>query len=190
MAQPLPTGGAAARGPVRSSALMDGLPEPGQGETERGIAAGFLRVEVVGPEEEVGRAVVGAEREGAAANISDGAGARGCWPMPVLAGSCSAKSGWTRQTYRGDLADWMAQDGYPTELEIVACPPGQKRFQVRPRQWVAEQSFAWLTFNRELVRDYAYDPRSSEAWITLASIRLMLRRLTGAADDPMACNSN
>jgi putative transposase len=46
-----------------------------------------------------------------------------------------------------------------------------------PRRWVVERTFAWLGRCRRLSKDYEQNPRSSEAWIQLAMIGLMTRRL-------------
>jgi putative transposase len=124
-----------------------------------------------------------------AANIYDGTGARHLL-AEVRRRGITLRKIWTDQTYRGDLADWLHEEGYPTVLEIVTRPAGQKGFQVLPRRWVVERSLAWLTFNRELVRDYTYDPHAAEGWVSLAAIRVMLRRLIGAPDDPLGCSSN
>ena len=43
--------------------------------------------------------------------------------------------------------------------------------------WVIERTFAWLGRNRSLSKDYEALPESSEAWIYLAMIHLMLKRL-------------
>ncbi len=48
---------------------------------------------------------------------------------------------------------------------------------VVPRRWVVERSFAWLGRNRRLSKDYEMLPCSSEAFVYLAMIRLMLKRL-------------
>jgi transposase len=66
-------------------------------------------------------------------------------------------------------------------LEIVETQEGQKGFSVLLKRWVVERTFAWLMWHRRLARDYETDPKSSEAWIRLAMIRLMLRRLGPAA---------
>lgn len=124
-----------------------------------------------------------------AANVYDGNGAKRLLAEVRRRGITLCKI-WADQTYRGDLATWLHEEGYPTVLEIVKRPDGQKGFQVLPRRWVVERSLAWLTFNRELVRDYTYDPHAAEGWVSLAAIRVMLRRLTGALDDPLACGSN
>jgi putative transposase len=46
-----------------------------------------------------------------------------------------------------------------------------------PRRWVVERTFAWLNRNRRLVEDFEATISSSEAWIYLASIQLLARRL-------------
>jgi transposase len=43
---------------------------------------------------------------------------------------------------------------------------------------VVERTIAWLTRNRQLSREYDHDPGSSEGWLYLASIRVLLGRLT------------
>ena len=49
-------------------------------------------------------------------------------------------------------------------------------FHVLSRRWVVEPTFAWL-FNRRLGREYERLCATSETWIYLAMIRLMVRRL-------------
>ena len=55
--------------------------------------------------------------------------------------------------------------------------PGRKGFQVLPKRWIVERTFGWFNRSRRLSKDYEQDPRMSEAFVYLASIRLMLRRL-------------
>ena len=54
------------------------------------------------------------------------------------------------------------------------------RFEVLPRRWVVERTFAWLSQARRLSKDYERLPETSEAMIYGAMSRLMLRRLTRA----------
>ncbi len=49
--------------------------------------------------------------------------------------------------------------------------------KVIPKRWVVERTFAWLGRNRRLSKDYEALPASSEAFVYLAMIRLMLKRL-------------
>jgi transposase len=52
------------------------------------------------------------------------------------------------------------------------------RFVVQPKRWVVERTFAWISRNRRLARDFERYARSVAAFCRLAMIRLMLRRLT------------
>jgi transposase len=56
----------------------------------------------------------------------------------------------------------------------------QRAFEVIGLTWIAERTFAWLGRNRRLSKDYEYAVQSSETMIDIASIRLMLNRLTTA----------
>ena len=46
-----------------------------------------------------------------------------------------------------------------------------------PRRWVVERTFAWIGRNRRMSKDYEFLLATSEAWIYLSMIRLMLKRL-------------
>lgn len=120
-----------------------------------------------------------------AANVSDGKGAEQVLTQTFGRGITLQKI-WADGTYRGGLAAWIRQMGWDCVLEMVERPPGPKGFSVLPRRWVVERSLAWLTFHRELVRDDTYHPQSAERWVLLASLRVMLRRLAGESDDPLA----
>jgi transposase len=61
------------------------------------------------------------------------------------------------QGFTGQLVDW-ARDTPRTTLEIVRKPADQQGFAVHSRRWVIERTFAWLTANRRLARDYERDP--------------------------------
>jgi transposase len=52
------------------------------------------------------------------------------------------------------------------------------RFEVLPKRWIVERTFAWLSRYRRLARDFERHVRTVVAFIRLAMIRLMLRRLT------------
>jgi putative transposase len=81
--------------------------------------------------------------------------------------------------YRGELVEWVAQN-LNAVLEIVLKVEGQKGFQVLPKRWVIERTFAWISRNRRLARDYERLAVSSEAFIYAAMIRQGLRRLATA----------
>lgn len=67
---------------------------------------------------------------------------------------------------------------YQMTIAIVTKPADQVGFAVIPKRWVVERTFAWLGRNRRLSKDYESLPECSEAWIYLASLHLMLKRLT------------
>ena len=53
----------------------------------------------------------------------------------------------------------------------------QRAFKVVGLTWIVERTFAWLARNRRLSKDYELKVQTSEAFIDLAAIRLMLKRL-------------
>jgi transposase len=78
--------------------------------------------------------------------------------------------------YQGPkMAKVVAQTGHWL-LEIVKRGEAH-RFVVLPTRWIVERTFAWISRNRRLTRDYERYTRSAIAFIRLAMIRLMLRRL-------------
>ena len=62
-------------------------------------------------------------------------------------------------------------------IEIVKRTDKAKGFEVLPRRWVVERTFAWLGRCRRLARDFEKTIASAEAWILVASIRMLTRRI-------------
>ena len=60
---------------------------------------------------------------------------------------------------------------------LVIQSPAVKAFVPVPCRWVVERTFAWLGKYRRLSKDYEALPNVSEAWIYLASIHILVRRL-------------
>lgn len=50
-------------------------------------------------------------------------------------------------------------------------------FQVIPKRWIVERTFAWFNWSRRLSKDYEQRPEMSESMIYLSMTRLMLKRL-------------
>jgi transposase len=75
----------------------------------------------------------------------------------------------------GKLAAWAT--AMKITIEVVA-KRDRHVFEILPRRWVVERTFAWISKHRRTVRDYEQLPASHEAMITWAMIALMTRRLT------------
>lgn len=78
--------------------------------------------------------------------------------------------------YNGKLVDWVKQL-YKWILEIVNKKDGQIGFEVLPKRWIVERTFAWWEGTRRLAKDYEITVSSTEAFIHISMIRLMLKRL-------------
>jgi putative transposase len=97
---------------------------------------------------------------------------------------------WADAGYRGaDLRRWITE-GLGLSLEIVQrklrwvwvrndveLEPIPAGFEVIRRRWVVERTFAWISRNRRMSRDYEFLPETGEALIYVTMIRLMLKRL-------------
>ncbi len=81
------------------------------------------------------------------------------------------------QGYKTWLVDWIAR-WQTFVLELVIKPPDQQGFQVHPKRWKVEQFLGLLTTYRRLSKDYERTTKSSEGMIHVASIRMMLRKLS------------
>jgi transposase len=62
-------------------------------------------------------------------------------------------------------------------LEIIKRSDKAKGFELLPRRWVVERTFAWLGRCRRLAKDFEKSTASAEAWIMIAHIRMLTRRL-------------
>jgi transposase len=65
-------------------------------------------------------------------------------------------------------------------LEIVKRSDAALGFEVLSRRWVIERTFAWLGRCRRLAKDWETTLASVEAWVLVAHIRLIARRLARA----------
>ncbi len=113
------------------------------------------------------------------ANVQDRDGA------PLLLESIRSAFPWLRHVfadaaYAGDkLRDALAAIGTWT-IEVIKRSDAAKGFVLLPRRWVVERTIAWLNRNRRLAKDFEATIESAEAWLYVASVKLMSRRLARA----------
>jgi transposase len=82
--------------------------------------------------------------------------------------------------YAGEkLTTALASRGKWT-IEIVKRSDIATGFVLLPRRWVVERTLAWLNRNRRLAKDFEATIASAKAWIYIASVKLLSRRLTRA----------
>jgi transposase len=65
-------------------------------------------------------------------------------------------------------------------LEIIKRSDKAEGFELLPRRWVVERTIAWLNRNRRLAKDFEATIESAVAWIMIASIKLLSRRIARA----------
>jgi putative transposase len=81
---------------------------------------------------------------------------------------------WADGGYAGKLVNWVAT-AINRILEIVKRP--RKKFQIVKWRWIVERTFGWLNRYRRLAKDYERSQSSSEAFVKIAMINIMLHRL-------------
>ena len=74
-------------------------------------------------------------------------------------------------------AEEWAKEGREVNWQKLMPPGG---FRVLPRRWVVERTFAWISHNRRMAKDYERLSATGEAFVYAAMTRLMVRRLARA----------
>ena len=88
-----------------------------------------------------------------------------------------ADGGYQGPAFRNAMSSILAQ----VNVEIVKRSDQAKGFVVLPKRWVVERTFAWLGRCRRLAKDWECLSRMALAFLKLASVRLMLRKLCNPA---------
>jgi putative transposase len=97
---------------------------------------------------------------------------------------------WADGAYTGGFCEWAQEElGWRVEVPYhrdrqlwrYGLEEKPRGFQVMPRRWVVERTFAWLSQVRRLSKDYERLPEMAEAMIYGAMSRIMLRRLAKGA---------
>lgn len=84
-----------------------------------------------------------------------------------------ADGGYQGPVFQAAMKEIMSQ----INIEIVKRSDHAQGFVVLPERWVVERTFAWLNRCRRLAKDWECRTRKARAFLMLASIRMMVRRL-------------
>src|SRR5437667_2111881 len=84
------------------------------------------------------------------------------------------------RVYRGKQLPAAIAEFGKWVIEIVTRTQSVGTFKAEPRRWVIERTLAWLNRCRRLCKDFEKTIASAEAWVLLASIRVLSRRLARA----------
>ncbi len=82
---------------------------------------------------------------------------------------------WADQGYKETMISWF-RHWLQVVVEIVSRPTGSG-FVVQPKRWVVERTLGWFNRSRQLSKEYDLYCETSEQWVYLASIQVMMRRL-------------
>jgi putative transposase len=85
-----------------------------------------------------------------------------------------ALGGWS---IHGREAGRLVRRARRMDLEIVERDREARDFEVLPKRWIVERTFSWLIRNRRLSKDYERLVQTSETFMEVAMIRMILRRL-------------
>ena len=77
--------------------------------------------------------------------------------------------------YRGTFEDFVAYEFEDVGVDISTRI--KPKFEVLPKRWVVERTFAWLGNSRRLSKDYEITVTSEESFVNISHSRLLVRRL-------------
>lgn len=117
------------------------------------------------------------------ASVQDRDGASG-----VVQGALAKAPGITRLRADGGhagprLEKALKEPDAGVDLDIVRKARDGKGFEVLPRRWVVERTFAWMGRCRHLSRDHERTMASSEGWVTLAACRFPMRGIARVMEE-------
>ena len=117
-----------------------------------------------------------------AASVSESLGAqqllRYIKRVPYLKTLCSRiQLVWADAGYDRTMLRQYVQRLWGWTWQIIRRSDDVKGFQLLPRRWVVERTFAWLLNARRLSKDYEKKRRNSQSMVYIAMLPIMLRRL-------------
>lgn len=105
---------------------------------------------------------------------------------PMLLAAMRQTHPWLRHIfadggYSGPKLETALQAMGEWTLEIIKRSDAAKGFELLPRRWVVERTIAWLNRNRRLAKDFEATLESALAWLMVASVKLLSRRIARTA---------
>lgn len=88
---------------------------------------------------------------------------------PTIKAFC-ADAGY-RGTFEDEIMDMM---NLPVE---ISARNEQKKWEILPKRWIVERTFAWMNNSRRLSKDYEIRTDSAEAMVRISHIHTLLKRL-------------
>ena len=83
------------------------------------------------------------------------------------------------------LDGWLEETAAPYRVESVQSARKEGRFKPQKLRWAVERTIAWVGRCRRLSKDYEYNTSASEAWVAIAAIQQMTRRLRPNHNNPL-----
>ena len=87
---------------------------------------------------------------------------------PTIKGFCGDEG--YRKSFEEDV---QKQLGLGVDISERISP----KFEVQPKRWVVERTFAWMGHSRRLSKDYEISVESAEAMVKISHFHTLLRRL-------------
>ena len=110
-----------------------------------------------------------------AANIHDTKGGvytfeKALYKYPTIQAVCGDGA------YRGTFKNTF-EEFHNIRIDISMQLKSETGFQVLPKRWIVERTFAWLNTSRRLSKDYEVSSRSSESMVIISHLHSLLKRL-------------
>src|SRR5512144_2473972 len=96
----------------------------------------------------------------------------------VVAGFPRVQLIWADGGYAGQLVAWVAS--HLQRVLAIVKRPRKSGFRILQWRWIVERTFGWLNRSRRLSKDFERLCETSETWVRIAMIQLMIRRLAKA----------
>jgi putative transposase len=107
-----------------------------------------------------------------AANIHDTVGGKDVYDRaiksyPTIKGICGDMG------YRGTFVKHVTETNRTCDITERIKP---KEWEITPKRWIVERSFAWASHSRRLSKDYEIKRSSEIAWLTISHCHTILKR--------------